>query len=156
MYPSNLSAALYEAADYAACSEAVLRSWKLLRGREDAKADLTARLSGRLAKSLCHGVRAKTVTLDSLAAHGPDIQQIRDAAVKTTASSSVIEELDRVWSEWDAVKAEATAYVENGREGLRGFSRLPMFYKPLWVFRALTSALNAHTYPAIPRGSSFR
>ncbi|KAL1948087.1 hypothetical protein VTO73DRAFT_12162 [Trametes versicolor] len=139
VYPSNLSAALYEAADYAACSEAVLRSWKLLRGREDAKADLTARLSGRLAKSLCHGVRAKTVTLDSLAAHGPDIQQIRDVAVKTTASSSVIEELNRVWSEWDAVKAEATAYVENGREGLRGFSRLPMFYKPLDTTREFFS-----------------
>lgn len=148
---------MYEAADYAACSEAVLRSWRLLKSREDAKtADLTARLSGRLAKSLCHGVRTKTITLDSLTAHAADIQQIRDVAAKDNASASVIEEITRVWSEWDAVKAEAIAYVENGREGLRGFSRLPMFYKPLCVLRALTPALDTHPYPAIPRENSFR
>lgn len=156
VYPSNLSAALYEAADYAACSEAVLRSWRLLQSHGDAKSDLIVRLSGRLAKSLCHGVRAKTITSGPLAANRPDIKHIRDAAAKASASALVSEELTRVWSEWDVAEAEALAYVENGREALRGFSRLPMFYKPLCVLHTLASVLDTHPYPATPRESSFR
>ncbi|OJT04030.1 hypothetical protein TRAPUB_5266 [Trametes pubescens] len=79
VYPSNLSAALYEVGDYAGCIDAVLRAWRILDGK-DTKPDLLVRLSNRLAKALSLGVRAMTISQTDLHANEAGIQELRKAA----------------------------------------------------------------------------
>ena len=96
VYPSNLSAALYEIGDYAKCVDAVIRSWNLLKDKADVKPELIIRLSTRLAKSLCHGVCAGTITADNLAKHKEAVMLLQEAATERPASAAVGEEHERV------------------------------------------------------------
>ncbi|KAI0649816.1 hypothetical protein C8Q79DRAFT_997836 [Trametes meyenii] len=130
VYPSNLSAALYEVGDYPNCLEAILRAWNLLQKNTDStKQELLARLSNRLAKALCHGIRARTLPLDTLTINGPKIKALRDSA--TSKDPSPNEEAAHTWGEWTQMGRELVDYAESGDESLRRFSRLPMFFKPL-------------------------
>ncbi|PIL28785.1 hypothetical protein GSI_08829 [Ganoderma sinense ZZ0214-1] len=131
VYPSNLSAALYEIGDYAKCADAVMRSWNLLKDKTDAKPDLILRLSTRLAKSLCHGVRAGTVSQDSLVKYKEDIMLLQEAAAKRPASAAAGQEHGRVWEDWETVKLEMDDYAKKGEACLGGLSRLPLFLKSL-------------------------
>ena len=128
VYPSNLSAALYELGDYTGCAKAVARSWKFLKEVPDAKPELIARLSTRLAKALCHGACTGTLSHDVVNALREDVSQIRTTAAN---SATVNEELIRVWKEWDTCEAEMNDYVAKRDECLARFSRLPIFCKPL-------------------------
>ncbi|KAI0366582.1 hypothetical protein BV20DRAFT_971762 [Pilatotrama ljubarskyi] len=127
----SISAALYEVGDYSACLQAVLRSWRLLRNSDSPKPDLTVRLSTRLAKTLCHGTRARTIHPDVLYADSNDMTDLREAAVRTNVSGPAGEEHGRVWREWDIMAHEVGLYAEKGDESLRKYSTLPMFFKPL-------------------------
>ncbi|KAI9060061.1 hypothetical protein FKP32DRAFT_1656899 [Trametes sanguinea] len=131
VYPSNLSAALYEAGDYAACAKAVIRAWNILRGQHDAKPNLVVRLSCRLAKALCQGVRARSIGESVLVPDAASIEQLRDAAMETAANDDERRDLRRFWQEWDETKAEIPQYTQKGAEDLQKFSKLPMFFKPL-------------------------
>ncbi|KAF8876829.1 hypothetical protein BD779DRAFT_1677583 [Infundibulicybe gibba] len=63
VYPSNLSAALYEIGDYAASVDAIVRALQILSVNEAQASDpLVQRLSARLAKALCHGARCSVIT----------------------------------------------------------------------------------------------
>ncbi|TFK84369.1 hypothetical protein K466DRAFT_527474 [Polyporus arcularius HHB13444] len=127
VYPSNLSAALYELGDYTGSIDAVVRSWRLLRDRSDAKVELITRLSTRLAKSLCHGARAGTVTNKLLRRVASDVRQLREASMNGAPD----EELKRVWDEWTTVYHELVPCAEKAHASLTGLSRLPLFFKPL-------------------------
>ncbi|KAI0672199.1 hypothetical protein C8Q78DRAFT_971550 [Trametes maxima] len=132
VYPSNLSAALYEAGDYSSCLEAILRSWALLRkNKSSTKPELVAKLSNRLGKALCHGIRARTLSLDVLTTNGPNIKSLRDAVTGKNPDGVADEEVAHTWGEWTQMGRELVDYAESGDESLRQFSRLPMFFKPL-------------------------
>ncbi|KAI0366579.1 hypothetical protein BV20DRAFT_971757 [Pilatotrama ljubarskyi] len=134
VYPSNLSAALYEIADYAGAVDAVLRAWEKLRGKADAKPDLVPRLSSRLAKALCLGVRARTISRDILLGRKADIWALRDAGIKGLEEgnkSTIREELLLVWKEWDATEPDVDSFVQKSDAALAALSRMPLFSKPL-------------------------
>ncbi|KAI0357689.1 hypothetical protein OH77DRAFT_1502792 [Trametes cingulata] len=134
VYSSNLSAALYEAADYAGTVDAVLRAWRKLREKSDAKPDLILRLSSRLAKALSLGVRARTISRDTLGTREADIRTLRDAAVRSVkdgAKSPAGEELLLVWKEWDATEIDVEAFAEKSDEASAALSRMSLFSRPL-------------------------
>lgn len=131
VYPSNLSAALYEVGDYAGCAHAILRAWSLLNGKPDAKPDLIVRLSSRLAKALSLGVRAKTITEDVLRTADDSINALREASQNLSIPDSSLEDLLLMWKEWDQTAPDVRVYCEKSADGLKGLSRLPIFSKPL-------------------------
>ncbi|KAI0724335.1 hypothetical protein C8T65DRAFT_733972 [Cerioporus squamosus] len=134
VYSSNLSAALYELGDYRGSVDAVCRSWSLLQDRADAKADLVLRLSTRLARALCHGIRAGTITREFLGAHETAIGRLRHASTARSATATTAptnDDLKRFWEEWDATLAEYNEGSQSVDDCLIGLSRLPLFCKPL-------------------------
>ncbi len=122
---------MYEIGDYAKCVDAVFRSWNLLKDNADAKPDLIIRLSTRLAKSLCHGVRAGTIPQEALVKHKEDTMLLQEAAAVRPASAAAGEEHGRVWEDWETVKLEIDDYVKKGDACLGGLSQLPLFVKSL-------------------------
>ncbi|KAJ7327536.1 hypothetical protein DFH08DRAFT_940827 [Mycena albidolilacea] len=104
VYPSNLSAALYEMGDYSACLDAISRSWTL-----SASPALALRLATRAAKALAQGVRGGTIGPVALAKHAQPIAQLETIAMQQESSAGVNiqPECVRVWREWHAIAAEA-------------------------------------------------
>ncbi len=112
------------------------RSWSLLQDCRDAKADLVLRLSTRLAKALCHGVRAGTITRKIIDAYETAISQLRHAATERLAKVTnvpAIDDLTRSWEEWDVTQAEYNEGSQNADDCLNRWARLPLFCKPLYV-----------------------
>lgn len=129
VYPSNLSAALYETADYLACAKAVLRSWKLLKDSSTAKQDLISRLSTRLAKCLAHGLLDGSISDDFVEDHVDDISQLRKASLEnapaiSTAPASA--ELSKAWKLWDSVnRADSGSREYWAADAMKRFLSLP-------------------------------
>lgn len=122
MYPSNLSAALYETGDYQGSSEAILRSCKLLDASKNAKPDMIARLSTRLAKCLAHGVLSDHISDDFLAEHEGSIMKLKNSSMKLSADA------EKAWKMWDVVHRDNTGKEAREKavaEAMRDFLRLP-------------------------------
>lgn len=131
-YPSNLSAALFEVGDYLGCVGAVLRAWRRLKDLSDKPEGLVLRLSVRLAKAHCHGARAGTISMDHLMFSEIDIDEMRSAATRAFVDDGSHETLLRAWPEWSVTRSELGGDYRQKREAcLVGFSRLPIFCKPL-------------------------
>ncbi|KAF8876824.1 hypothetical protein BD779DRAFT_1695306 [Infundibulicybe gibba] len=125
VYPSNLSAALYETGDYAACVDAIVRAWRLL-SLNDAQASepLVQRLSTRLAKALCHGARCGTVTHAMV--NAPANQRaIAELSTKSKGTST--------WEEWNAYPSRE--YYTIGQDApmslLDDWGSLPEYESPI-------------------------
>ncbi|KAI0658112.1 hypothetical protein C8Q70DRAFT_201642 [Cubamyces menziesii] len=138
VYPSNLSAALYEIGDYLACASAILRSWKLLQDQSESapKPDLIIRLSTRLAKALTFAVLSKMATKADLEAYEEGIATLRERsfAIPTASTGSAVnavDELSRAWQQWDVVQSEGDERIQKSEACLRSLSKLPIFMKPL-------------------------
>ncbi|KAI0329760.1 hypothetical protein GY45DRAFT_1279063 [Cubamyces sp. BRFM 1775] len=136
VYPSNLSAALYETGDYLACAAAILRSWKLLQDQPEPKSDLIIRLSTRLAKALTFAVLSNTASEADLKAYEEGIKTLRERsfAIPTASTGSAVnavDELSRAWQQWDVVQSESEERTQKSDPCLRNLSRLPIFMKPL-------------------------
>ncbi|EIW52006.1 uncharacterized protein TRAVEDRAFT_53988 [Trametes versicolor FP-101664 SS1] len=134
IYPSNLSAALYETGDYAGCVSAILRSWKLLNSQRDARRDLVIRLSSRLAKALCFSARSNPSSRLAFELHATDIKELKEFCLTSSSgasSSPATEELRRAWQDWETAESEVAALAQKGDLCLAAFSRLPLFMKPL-------------------------
>ncbi|KAI0649800.1 hypothetical protein C8Q79DRAFT_923284 [Trametes meyenii] len=142
VYPSNLSAALYEAGDYAGCISAVLRSWKLLSSQQDPKRGLVVRLSSRLAKALCLAARADPGSRSDFDSRKAEIEELKSFCLKSadSVSGASSEEISRIWEDWETAKGELDDSVQKGAACSSALSRLPLFMKPL-----LTSS------PTMPR-----
>lgn len=132
VYPSNLSAALYELGDYTGSVEAICRAWSILKDRPDAKADLVVRLSTRLARALCHGVRARTIAMPDIGTYADVISQLRDLATGKLARPT-IDDVSQSWKEWDTTRVECNEDIQRADACSNGLSRLPLFCKPLYV-----------------------
>lgn len=122
------------------------------------KVDLIVRLSIRLAKALCHGVRAGTISKQDLDVYKNATSQLRDASTGNLATTAN-DDLARSWKEWDATQSE---YIEDSQRVdacLSGLSRLPLFCKPLYVLSTRLTILpyNVLTFPPeTTQRSSFR
>ncbi|KAI0366567.1 hypothetical protein BV20DRAFT_1002228 [Pilatotrama ljubarskyi] len=127
VYPSNLSAALYEAGDYRDCVAAVSRAWKLLKEQPDAKPDLSSRLSSRLAKALCLLVQSQPSSREAFKEYEATIQELQDHAL----SSSPDGELAKAWKDWQAMNVDPEHRARKCDAALSSLSRLPLFMKPL-------------------------
>ena len=130
VYPSNLSAALYEAGDYLGSVNAIVRSWRVVKGNEEGRETFLVRLATRLARALCHGVSGGKIVLDTLLHIRGDLQDLK-AAAWARAEGPAKEDMHRVWNEWTAVESDIDTFASRRDTCLQAFSRLPIFCKPL-------------------------
>jgi hypothetical protein len=130
VYPSNLSAALYETGDYLGSVQAIFRSWKILS--QGSNPTLALKLSIRMAKALIQGVRGGSVTSDVLKDNAQIIDQLEAVAQQQPASASPsIPDHIRVWKDWKQLENEAGDRKEAALQARSRLSRLPVFRKPV-------------------------
>lgn len=127
VYPSNLSAALYELGDYKGSYEAVCRSGRLLMEQE-LESPLSTRLSIRLAKSLRYGVRSGSIASEDMAKGTEVVDKLRSLVCNAgDKSSSSLIEAHRVWNEWRNVEADMDRVALEADEARKRLARLPIF-----------------------------
>ncbi|RDB17580.1 hypothetical protein Hypma_001021 [Hypsizygus marmoreus] len=116
VYPSNLSAALYELGDYAGCINAILRSWSL-----DPEPTLAAKLSTRLAKALSHALQNSTIDDVYITNHLSGIEALEGL------SSNLSSEGVDAWTLCNRIRSKADHYKDLSREARIRFSRMPIY-----------------------------
>ncbi|KZV73536.1 hypothetical protein PENSPDRAFT_648881 [Peniophora sp. CONT] len=125
VYPSNLSAALYEAADYAGAFSAILRSWSLLQNANETKNVLALRLSTRLARTLANGLSYGSFSLGDVNDATAGVQGLRARADEGDEPANV--EARRLWKEWDILCERANSIGEEDRQQAKiDVARMPL------------------------------
>lgn len=125
VYPSNLSAALYEAADYAGAFGAALRSWSLLKNANEMNDVLALRLSTRVARTLANGLSYGSFSLEDVGNAAEGVQSLRARADGGSEPAHV--EAQRVWREWDSVREQAVGIGEEERRQAKiDVARMPL------------------------------
>ncbi|KAJ6520693.1 hypothetical protein DFH09DRAFT_1426866 [Mycena vulgaris] len=124
VYPANLSAALYEMGDYAACLDAVARSWKLATPNPS----LALRLATRTAKALAHGVRGGAVGQEMLAKYAQIIEQLENVALQQEIRAEVYSEPEsvRIWRKWRAIANEGGDRKSAAHDALARLAEIPI------------------------------
>ncbi|TFK84367.1 hypothetical protein K466DRAFT_625040 [Polyporus arcularius HHB13444] len=130
VYPSSLSAALYEIGHYTQCVSAVLRASRLISDASEENGPLVARLSVRLANALGHGVRAGAILTTAITARAKDIERLR-SMLYDVADDTAQAMLNSAWAEWAITSAEMDLFAHKRAPSLIALSRLPMVCKPL-------------------------
>ncbi|KDR73934.1 hypothetical protein GALMADRAFT_250621 [Galerina marginata CBS 339.88] len=120
VYPSNLSAALYELGDYASCMNAVLRSWSL---NSENDPSLTLKLSTRLAKTLSQGVQEGSIAPSVIEQNADKIKELEAVSLKESDSS----ENAQTWKLWRNIRAGIQHHEDLSYEGKVRLSKMPMF-----------------------------
>ncbi|EIM87131.1 uncharacterized protein STEHIDRAFT_167970 [Stereum hirsutum FP-91666 SS1] len=131
VYPSNLSAALYELGDYKGSYEAICRSADLLT-KEQWESPLAKRLSARIAKCLRYGVRSGVITPD-MAEKAPAVcDKLRSISRQPSGDSAPGTAADAAsaWDEWDFVKGEMNKVTGNANDARGRLAQMPIFRKP--------------------------
>ncbi|KAH9916974.1 uncharacterized protein BXZ73DRAFT_105668 [Epithele typhae] len=148
VYPSNLSASLYEEGNYSGAVDAILRAWNVLKDRPGTKQEVIARLSTRLAKALAHGFKCGTIDNAAVGAIKEQAAHIESAASAGTSTSdaSTSVEHPRVWEEWASLSAHLDDYDEKAVAGARALSRLPILSKPIDPTQELYDFGHDHVY----------
>jgi hypothetical protein len=126
VYPSNLSAALYELGNYHETVETISRSWNLIP--PSSSSSLLAKLSSRMVKSLCHGTRSGTITSDTTDKYKAVINALESVAISEASS-----EVCGFWKEWRKMEGEEGDRKQAAYEALKRLSRIPKFRQPLCV-----------------------
>lgn len=132
MYPSNLSAALYELGDYKGSYEAICRSADLLT-KEQWESPLAKRLSARIAKCLRYGARSGVITPD-MAEKAPAVcDKLRSTGRQPSGDSAPGTAADAAsaWDEWDFVKGEMNKVTGNANDARGRLAQMPIFRKPV-------------------------
>ena len=119
IYPSNLSAALFEKGDYQNCFDAICRSWRLLSAEDNPA--LAVRLSVRLAKTVCQGHRRDAIPSDKIRRNVEIVNSAELIALQSDAS-----DVKRMWQECRLILNEP---VESASEARRRFCDLSTFRK---------------------------
>lgn len=127
VYPSNLTAALYELGHYAACCQSILGCWKLVGQAADL--GLAKKLSSRLAKALVLGLQDGSVSCSFVQENRALIQTIRDAA-QDDPSWSVYSDLE--------FKVLDGSYEIAKKEAAKQFAQLPLFHGTPYVSSRIT------------------
>lgn len=127
-----MSAALFEVAEYKSSAEAVLRSWELLKASPEAKLDLVARLSTRLAKCLSHGFLGGKITKEFIDTNEPAIMTLMINSMEhaSAVSASATAELVKAWTLWDTIdKDDPTSRTHAVEEAMKRLLALPQTRK---------------------------
>ncbi|TCD63140.1 hypothetical protein EIP91_005899 [Steccherinum ochraceum] len=122
VYPSNISAALFELGDYNACLQAILCASNKLKASQD-QSSLSERLSTRLAKALTYGIRSGKITLDDVQQNAELIDELSKEGVKADAGS----EATLVRKEWHRVSSEAEMVKSGAAVARKRLAGLPIF-----------------------------
>ncbi|KAL4253264.1 hypothetical protein ABKN59_004772 [Abortiporus biennis] len=104
VYPSNLSAALYEQGLYSKAIDAILCSWNLIQSSSDNKPDLVHKLSLRLVKALAQGTDGQSIVDDFVKSRKTDIAMLEETSLAyTTANPSITgaDDLRKAWRTWE-------------------------------------------------------
>lgn len=128
VYPSNLSASLYELGNYASCFEAICRAARNL-SESEAKSTLLLRLSARLAKTLSFGVYTGAISSESVRDATDVIGRLSAAADEGDAS----EELTVAWKDWKRVQKQLGCVENRAPDARFRLSKLPIFKQPMCV-----------------------
>ncbi|KZV67569.1 hypothetical protein PENSPDRAFT_688005 [Peniophora sp. CONT] len=130
VYPSNLSAALFEAGDYAAAFDAIIRAWNALSLANDPDQALALRLSTRLVRTLSNGVVSGSLSLSQVNDEGDAIGRLRDlaeASIPRSDGNASLSDAGRAWSEWDATREELSGVQDANQQHARNeVARLPV------------------------------
>ena len=131
-------AALYEAGDYAPCVDAILRAWKLLSAQPNSKSDFLTKLSVRLAKSLCHGTRAKAISPVVLQGFRDEVARQRKALsfdarqeASNVNAGGDAGDLTFAWKAWDEEQSWMQDVPKNEIRDRDALSNLPILTKSL-------------------------
>lgn len=122
MYPSNLSAALYELGDYSACVAKIIRSWELMQLAVNQP--LALRLSSRLAKALCHGVQAGSILPEQIWSHSTAIDQLEAVVLQVSDSNAQSQDCARLWKQWRIADSGDRSVLVS--DALSRLSRVPI------------------------------
>ncbi|KAK0230370.1 hypothetical protein IW262DRAFT_397327 [Armillaria fumosa] len=117
VYPSNLSAALYEMGDYAGSYQAILRSAKLLS--KSPNLPLAAKVSLRLPKALIYGLRNNTLSLKDYYDEEQLIERLKPAAGVS----------EGYWEEWERTIDEYGTVMRHASRARANFVSLTMARK---------------------------
>ncbi|TFK27293.1 hypothetical protein FA15DRAFT_220295 [Coprinopsis marcescibilis] len=110
VYPSNLSAALYETGQYAACVEAVLESWSRKPDQV-----LSKKLSSRLAKAIVHGIRDGSINSAYVRDHERELKDLKDICPN-----------DAAWQPYENIESQLGNFEGVAVDARRRFSKLPI------------------------------
>ncbi|KAG6908799.1 hypothetical protein DXG01_003246 [Tephrocybe rancida] len=114
VYPSNLSAALFELGDYLACTDAIFRSWS-----NTPEPSLAVKLSARLSKALCQGIQSRTIDAAYVAESEHDIEALE--ALSTPVANENVE----LWSQWKILRSKLDNFPELSHVAKVRFSQMP-------------------------------
>ncbi|TCD61538.1 hypothetical protein EIP91_008282 [Steccherinum ochraceum] len=127
VYPSNLSAALYENGQYADAIRAILRSWLLLKPLAQDKPDLVTRLFTRLGKALAQGIASGQVDAAFLKEQQLGMESLKHAVVKLALEKpedAALVESVRAWPDLLDLNAQVDGREEVVKAGLKRFSKI--------------------------------
>ncbi|VDB88211.1 unnamed protein product [Peniophora sp. CBMAI 1063] len=126
VYPSNLSAALFEAGDYAAAFDAIARSWSALSIANGPDISLALRLSARLARTISNGVMSGSLSFLQIMGKDEVVTGLRGTAEAYTTHASAPDAL-RAWEECDVIRGSLAGIQDEDKErSRRAFARLPV------------------------------
>lgn len=122
VYPSNLSASLYELGDYVSSFQAICRAASKLSDREK-ESSLVQRLSTRLAKALSYGTREGTISAEMIENDVTTVEYLSSVAEKAETG----QDIEAAWKEWRRVESEREAVSEGSAAARTRLSQLPIF-----------------------------
>ncbi|KAJ2921754.1 hypothetical protein H1R20_g15338, partial [Candolleomyces eurysporus] len=119
VYPSNLSAALYELGQYSSCVETVLVAWKLIESPINDLSGIAKKLSSRLAKALVLGLQDGTIPSSLVRENCAEIESIR-----------AISPDDPSWAVYAGLEEKIISgqYEIAQKDAKKHFSKLPLFH----------------------------
>ncbi|KAI0318122.1 hypothetical protein OF83DRAFT_1117752 [Amylostereum chailletii] len=130
-FASNLSAALFEAGDYAGCFSALSRSFTAISANPEGKEALALRLSTRLAKTLSNGLTAGSVTIARIEDEREVVEGLK-AKMENEGGGKAGDEARKEWKEWGRVKVEIGGIGEKERTQARNeVAKLGVTKKPI-------------------------
>jgi hypothetical protein len=123
VYPSNLSAALYELGDYSACFEAICRAVANVSSSKDDHSSLLLRLATRLAKTLSHGLRNGAINKSMIERENLAVEQLKSLSKSSDPKS----ELSSAWAQWRRVESEVVLVLAGVDDAKSRLTQLPLY-----------------------------
>lgn len=150
-YPSNLSAALYEAGKYVEALKSVRDAWKRLHASStgtsvSATDPLAIKLATRLAKAKINGVRSGFISLHaSTSVKFSDQERAGDVLDEEVekfgmqdssigAEDPKISEMKAVWRQWSAIRSQCTSHSQQECEAQKDSAEVR--FRAIRIFKA--------------------
>ncbi|KAG6820545.1 hypothetical protein H0H93_015430 [Arthromyces matolae] len=115
VYPSNLSAALFETGDYLQCAKAILRSWS-----HNPEPTLAIKLSARLAKALCHGVHNRSIDFAYISTNENAIKSLGSLSAPDASGNHAL------WAQWRTLYSKLENFADLSHVAKVRLSKMPI------------------------------